>query len=71
MRYLILLTLILAAWMLLDEFVIKDRGEEGLETYGEKVRDLGRRLHLVFGVLAVLIFVIYVVRIIVRAYLTH
>jgi hypothetical protein len=71
MRYLILLTLILAAWMLIHEFIFKDRGDEGLETYGEKVRDLGHRLHVVFGVLAVLIFVIYVVRIIVRAYWTH
>ena len=69
MRYLILLTFILAAWVLIGEFIFKDRGEEGLETYGDKWRDLARRLHMVFGILAILVFIIFVVRIIVRTYI--
>jgi hypothetical protein len=69
MRYLILLAFILAGWVLIDEFIFKDRGEEGLETYGDKWRDLGRRLHMVFGILAILVLIIFVVRLIVRTYI--
>lgn len=67
MRYLILIVFVLAAWLLIEEFVFSDRRSEGLETYGDKWKDLGRRLHLVFGILAVLVLVIMVVRLIVNS----
>ncbi len=53
MKYLTVLLFIILAWFLLEEFVFQDRKSEGLETYGDKWKDLGRRLHLVFGILAV------------------
>ena len=53
MKYLTVLLFILLAWFLIDEFVFQDRESEGLDTYGDKWKDLGRRLHLVFGILAV------------------
>jgi DMSO/TMAO reductase YedYZ heme-binding membrane subunit len=55
MKYLMLLVFGLLAWMLIDEFVFQDRGAEGLDTFGDKLKDLGKRFHIVFGILAVLI----------------
>ncbi len=65
MRYVYLALLVLIAWLLLDEFVLKDRSSEGLGTYRSKWTDLGRRLHFVVGVLAVLMLVFLLIRFIV------
>ena len=62
MRYVTLLVFLLAAWLLINEFVLKDRRREGLETYGEKLKDLGGRFHLVIGILAVLVLIVLLVR---------
>ena len=66
MKYVILIVFFLAAWLLIDEFVLRDRGSEGLDSYVDKLKDLGRRFHLVFGILAVLIIIFMVIRFIVR-----
>jgi hypothetical protein len=66
MKYVILIVFFLAAWLLIDEFVLRDRGSEGLDSYLDKLKDLGRRFHLVFGILAVLIIIFMIVRFIVR-----
>jgi hypothetical protein len=62
MRYVTLIVFVLLAWLLIEEFVFSDRRSEGLESYGDKWRDLGRRLHLVFGILAVIIILFLAVR---------
>lgn len=64
MKYLILLVIILAAWGLLGEFVFKDRDSEGITSLADKFRDLGRRLHLVAGLLAALILGILLLRLV-------
>ena len=56
----------MALWVLLDEFLLKDRRSEGLNTITEKIKDFGRRLHWSVGVLAVLLIVIYVFRFLLR-----
>jgi len=68
MRYFLLLLVVLAMWAVLKEFLLKDRGAEGLQTYGDKWRDLGRRLHFIFGVLAVLLLVLMLLRFFVRGF---
>ncbi len=67
MKYLTLLALALALWFLIDEFVLQDRKSEGLDGYGDKWRDLGRRLHVVFGILAILILLFMVGRLVYRS----
>jgi hypothetical protein len=71
MRYLLILLLLLALWFLLDEFLLKDRRSEGLGSLTEKLKDLGSRLHWSFGVLAVLIIIIFVFRFLWRILLSH
>jgi hypothetical protein len=71
MRYLLILLLLLALWFLLDEFLLKDRRSEGLSSLTEKLKDLGSRVHWSFGVLAVLIIIIFVFRFLLRILLFH
>ena len=65
MKYVTLLVFLLAAWLLINEFVLKDRRREGLDTYGEKLKDLGGRFHLVIGILAVLVLILMVIRLVI------
>jgi hypothetical protein len=67
MRYLIIFLLLMALWLLLDEFLLKDRRSEGLNSLTEKLKDLGSHLHWSFGILAVLIVIIFVLRFLFRA----
>ncbi len=66
MRYLLIFLLLLALWLLAEEFLLKDRRSEGLTSLTAKLKDLGRRVHWSIGVLAVLIVIIYVLRFIIR-----
>ncbi|MGB6067069.1 MAG: hypothetical protein WBG50_19860 [Desulfomonilaceae bacterium] len=66
MRYLLTFLLLLAAWLLLDNFLLKDRKSEGLNTITEKLKDFGNRLHWSVGVLAVLLILIFVLRFLLR-----
>ena len=66
MRVLIIIVFILAAWLLLTEFVFSDRSSEGLETFGDKLKDLGSRFHLAIGILAALAGLFMLVRLVVR-----
>ena len=68
MKFVIIIVFFLAVWFLIDEFVLSDRREEGLYTFSDRLRDLGRRMHMVFGILAVLIVLIMLVRFIVHTY---
>lgn len=57
----------MALWLLVDEFLVKDRKSEGLNSLKEKLRDLGSRLHWSIGILAVLMVIIFVIRFLFRA----
>ena len=67
MRYLIIFLLLMAIWLLLDEFLLKDRRSEGLNSLTEKLKDLGSRLHWSIGIIAVLMVIIFVIRFLFRA----
>lgn len=71
MRYLLIFLLLLALWMLLDEFLLKDRRSEGLNSLTEKLKDLGSRLHWSIGVLAVLMVIIFILRFLYRVLASH
>jgi hypothetical protein len=66
MRYLLIFLLLMALWLLLDEFLLKDRRSEGLNSLTEKLKDLGSRLHWSIGILAVLVVIIFVLRFLFR-----
>jgi hypothetical protein len=57
----------MALWLLLDEFLLKDRRSEGLNSLTEKLKDLGSRLHWSIGIIAVLMVIIFVIRFLFRA----
>ncbi len=67
MRYLIIFLLLMALWLLLDEFLLKDRRSEGLNSLTAKLKDLGSRLHWSIGIIAVLMVIIFVLRFLFRA----
>jgi hypothetical protein len=67
-KYLVLLFLVLAAWFVIEEFVLRDRGSQGLHTYREKWKDLARSIHMVFGILAGLIVALMVVRLVMTSF---
>ncbi len=69
MRYFLLIAVLLSLWMLVQEFLLSDRSEEGLDTFGAKLRDLGKRLHVVFGIMAVLIVVYLLVRVTIKYFI--
>ncbi len=71
MRYLLIFLLLMALWLLLDEFLLKDRRSEGLNSLTEKLKDLGSRLHWSIGILAVLMVVIFVLRFLFRVLASH
>jgi hypothetical protein len=67
MRYLFIFLLLMALWLLVDEFLVKDRKSEGLNSLTEKLKDLGSRLHWSIGIIAVLLVIIFVLRFLFRA----
>lgn len=71
MRYLLIFLLLLALWLLLDEFLLKDRRSEGLNSLREKLQDLGSRVHWSIGVIAVLMIIIFILRFLFRALASH
>lgn len=68
MKYLTLLAFGLLVWFLVDEFVIQDRSREGLDTYQDKVKDMKKRFHWVFGLLAAIIIAYFLVRLAYRIF---
>ena len=70
MRYIYLIFFLLIAWLLFDEFILKDRSSEGLDNYRDKLRDLGKRLHFIFGVLAVVAVLFLLVRLIIQYFVS-
>ncbi|MEW6533153.1 MAG: hypothetical protein AB1473_20140 [Thermodesulfobacteriota bacterium] len=66
MKYVILVALLLLALAVVQEFVLRDRSSEGLKGYGAKLKDLGRRLHVIFGVLALFLAALLAVRLLLK-----
>jgi hypothetical protein len=71
MRYLLIFLLLLALWFLLEEFLLKDRRSEGLNSLTAKLKDLGTRVHWSIGVLAAAIVIIFVLRFLVRVIVSY
>ena len=71
MRYFLIFLLLVALWLILDEFILQDRGSEGLNSIVDKLKDLGSRVHWSIGFLAVLIIVVLVLRFLFRVLASH
>jgi uncharacterized membrane protein len=64
MKYLLVLIIVLAVWSLLDQFIRKDRSSEEGGSFFNDLKDLGRNLHVMMGILAVIIIIMFVARLI-------
>ncbi len=64
MKYLLVLIIVLAVWGLVDQFLRKDRSSEGTGSFFDELKDLGRNLHVMMGILAVIIVILFVARLI-------
>ena len=64
MKYLIILLFVLAASAMTGHLLFGDRSAEGIYSFGDKLRDLGGRFHKVIGMVAVLIIIIFILRVI-------
>ena len=67
MKYLAVLVFGLAVWVLLEEFILKDLRSNGMNSFWDNWRDLGRRMHMMIGIIAVLIIIVFFVRIVLYA----
>ena len=66
MKYLLVLIIVLAVWSLVDQFIRKDRSSAGTGSFVEDLKDLGRNLHVMVGILAIVIIILFVARLIYR-----
>jgi len=64
MKYLLVLIIVLALWSLVDQFIRKDRSSEGRGSFFDELKDLGRNLHVMMGILAVIIIILFAARLI-------
>ncbi len=62
MKYVIPLVLVLAAWLIIDRLVLATSDPGAMGSFGEKMRALGRKIHLVFGIVAVLLLALVLLR---------
>ena len=60
MKYLIVLIIVLALWSLVDQFTRKERTSQGVGSFFHDLKDLGRNLHVMMGILAVIIVILVV-----------
>ncbi|MEI8182062.1 MAG: hypothetical protein WCG29_05085 [Desulfomonile sp.] len=67
MKYLVVIAIALAAWSLLEEFVFKDKRAGSFKSLTHRFLDIGRRLHRMIGVLALIIIMIFLIRMILYA----
>jgi hypothetical protein len=68
MKYFAILVFLILIWMLMAEFVFKDRTSEGFTSVWQKLRDLGSRFHLAVGIVAMLVLIYFVVRFLLVAF---
>lgn len=66
MKYLVLVVFLIAVWTLLDQF-LRASATEGTSVWGQ-FKELGRNLHLLVGLIALLIVLIMVARLIYSAF---
>jgi hypothetical protein len=67
MKYLMLLVLLLVVWTAVRTFFLEDSGSDGPATFGDKLRNLGRHVHVTIGIAAVVLIVMLVVRLLYNA----
>lgn len=63
MKYLVLALLILVIWTLITQFLSEARAQEG-SSFLEQLRAMGRNLHFLVGIAALLIIAIVLARLI-------
>jgi len=71
MKYLIFLILAMAAAVTVGQLLFKDRSAEGIYSFRDKLKDFGSRFHKVIGVVAVLIIVLFILRVLYYAVISH
>ena len=64
MKYLLVLIIVVSLWTLVGQFLRKDRSSGGSETFFDELKDLGRNIHVMMGVIAILIIILFVVRLV-------
>ncbi|MEI6133464.1 MAG: hypothetical protein WCP72_00700 [Desulfomonile sp.] len=68
MKYLSTILLIILTWLVVDEFILK-RNESGRKySIIDRWKDLGARIHSVIGILALVILIIYTLRLVVYVF---
>lgn len=67
MRYLILLIIVLALWLIVERLILSDRGAGTHGTLRAKIQDLAQYVHWVFGVVAIVLLGLMVLRLIVAS----
>lgn len=68
MKYLSTFLLIILGWLLVDEFILKHHEIGKKYSIVDRWKDLGRRIHSVIGTIAVVILIIYTVRLIIHIF---
>lgn len=64
MKYLLVLVIVLAVWSLVDQFIRKERPSGDTGSLLDELKDLGRNLHVMVGIIAVIIIILFVARLI-------
>jgi tetrahydromethanopterin S-methyltransferase subunit G len=68
MKYVILTTMFVVVAYLVSSIILDAESEFTWETVVDKVKELGRNIHWFFGVLAVLIAILMVVRLVFQVF---
>ncbi|MFH0959857.1 MAG: hypothetical protein V1897_14265 [Pseudomonadota bacterium] len=64
MKYLSTILLIILTWLVVDEFILKRNALGKKYSIIERWKDLGGRIHSVIGILALVILIIYTLRLV-------
>lgn len=66
MKYVIVTAFAFVTWLLINEFVFKDKGGDKPNSLLVRLKDFGARFHVAIGVLALLIIIYFVARFLFR-----
>ncbi|MFH1116201.1 MAG: hypothetical protein V1792_20000 [Pseudomonadota bacterium] len=62
MKYLLVFVIIISLWSLADQFFRKSGTSEGPGSFLDNLKEMGRNLHVMMGILAVIIIVLFAAR---------
>jgi hypothetical protein len=62
MKYLVVLLFVLAAWTIFDQLVLKSRDAGQRRPVMQELRELGSNFHVMAGILAALVIIIFLLR---------